>query len=175
MSFKQERQHDVAKCSPRRNAGCGTPPDIIVEALPSTHQRHTTPNMSVISSNTIARHASSALAKSPFILKPIVASSLPVSHYFQHRPTASQAVRPKRRESRQSDTPYAKSQLAEYISDNVLQRTSVQRRNFSKTTIRARDHHFDTLKFVQRLKDEKFSEEQAVAMMKILSDVIEER
>jgi hypothetical protein len=30
------------------------------------------------------------------------------------------------------------------------------------------------LKFVQRLKDEGFSEEQAVAMMRVLSDVVEE-
>jgi E3 ubiquitin-protein ligase SHPRH len=37
-----------------------------------------------------------------------------------------------------------------------------------------RDHHFDTLKFVQRLKDDGFSEEQAVAMMKVLNDVIQE-
>ena len=49
------------------------------------------------------------------------------------------------------------------------------RRNFSATTLRNRDHHFDTLKFVQRLKDEGFTEEQAVAMMKVLSDVVEER
>jgi Protein of unknown function (DUF1640) len=31
-----------------------------------------------------------------------------------------------------------------------------------------------TLKFVQRLKGEGFSEEQAVAMMRVLNDVIEE-
>ncbi|KAI4720082.1 DUF1640-domain-containing protein [Aureobasidium sp. EXF-10727] len=48
------------------------------------------------------------------------------------------------------------------------------RRPFSATTQRNRDHHFDTLKFVQRLKDEGFTEEQAVAMMKVLSDVVEE-
>ena len=48
-------------------------------------------------------------------------------------------------------------------------------RNFSATARQARDHHFDTLKFDQRLKDEGFTEEQAVAMMKVLSDVIEER
>ena len=48
-------------------------------------------------------------------------------------------------------------------------------RGFSSTPARQRDHHFDTLKFVQRLKDEGFTEEQAVAMMKVLSDVIEER
>jgi hypothetical protein len=49
------------------------------------------------------------------------------------------------------------------------------RRHFSATTQRNRDHHFDTLKFVQRLQDEGFTEEQAVAMMKVLSDVVEER
>lgn len=48
-------------------------------------------------------------------------------------------------------------------------------RSFHTTTRRWRDHHFDTLKFVQRLKEEGFTEEQSVAMMKVLSDVIEER
>lgn len=52
---------------------------------------------------------------------------------------------------------------------------SQSRQQFSSTPIRPRDHHFDTLKFVQRLQDEGFTEEQAVAMMKVLSDVIEER
>jgi hypothetical protein len=41
--------------------------------------------------------------------------------------------------------------------------------------MKGRDHHFDTLKFVQRLKDEGFTEEQSVAVMKVLADVIEER
>ena len=45
---------------------------------------------------------------------------------------------------------------------------------FSTTPAMSRDHHFDTLKFVQRLKDEGFSEEQSKAMMLVLSDVIEE-
>ncbi|KAF9886203.1 hypothetical protein FE257_011926 [Aspergillus nanangensis] len=48
------------------------------------------------------------------------------------------------------------------------------RRAFHASVSRQRDHHFDTLKFVQRLKDEGFSEEQAIAMMRVLSDVIEE-
>ncbi|KAK7734440.1 Protein fmp32, mitochondrial [Botryosphaeria dothidea] len=52
--------------------------------------------------------------------------------------------------------------------------TSVARRTFSATAARPKDHHFDTLKFVQRLKDEGLTEEQAVAMMKVLGDVIEE-
>ncbi|MCJ1329136.1 hypothetical protein MMC10_005814 [Thelotrema lepadinum] len=47
-------------------------------------------------------------------------------------------------------------------------------RSFHTTKPLLRDHHFDTLKFVQRLRDEGFSEEQATAMMRVLSDVIEE-
>ncbi|PQK08677.1 hypothetical protein BB8028_0001g07500 [Beauveria bassiana] len=47
-------------------------------------------------------------------------------------------------------------------------------RAFHASAPRARDHHFDTLKFVKRLRDEGFTEEQSVAMMKVLSDVIEE-
>lgn len=50
-----------------------------------------------------------------------------------------------------------------------------QGRPFSTTPSRQRDHHFDTLRFVQRLQEEGFTEEQAVAMMKVLNDVIEER
>ncbi|PYH40057.1 CCDC90 family protein [Aspergillus saccharolyticus JOP 1030-1] len=48
------------------------------------------------------------------------------------------------------------------------------RRAFHASASRQRDHHFDTLKFVQRLKAEGFSEEQAVAMMRVLNDIIEE-
>lgn len=50
----------------------------------------------------------------------------------------------------------------------------VSQQLFSTTSFLFRDHHFDTLKFVQRLKDEGFSEEQSKAMMLVLSDVIEE-
>jgi len=48
------------------------------------------------------------------------------------------------------------------------------RRAFRTSTVMTRDHHFDTLKFVQRLKNEGFSEEQAMATMKVLDDVIQE-
>ncbi len=48
------------------------------------------------------------------------------------------------------------------------------RKAFSSTAVQQKAHHFDTLKFVQRLKDEGFTEEQAVAMMRVLNDVIEE-
>jgi predicted DsbA family dithiol-disulfide isomerase len=57
---------------------------------------------------------------------------------------------------------------------NILE-NPVHCRAFHATARRARDHHFDTLKFVQRLQEEGFTEAQAVAMMKVLSDVIEER
>ena len=50
----------------------------------------------------------------------------------------------------------------------------IYHRSFHTSLPLYRDHHFDTLKFVQRLKDEGFSEEQATAMMRVLSDVIEE-
>ncbi|KAL8720383.1 MAG: hypothetical protein Q9225_002735 [Loekoesia sp. 1 TL-2023] len=50
----------------------------------------------------------------------------------------------------------------------------VSQKPFSTTSFLFRDHHFDTLKFVRRLKDEGFSEEQSKAMMLVLSDVIEE-
>ena len=59
-------------------------------------------------------------------------------------------------------------------NSNSLRLHSQQRRCFSVTQNFRRDHHFDTLKFVQRLKDEGFSEEQSKAMMLVLSDVIEE-
>lgn len=48
------------------------------------------------------------------------------------------------------------------------------KRAFSTTRSNATAHHFDTLKFVQRLKGEGFSEDQAAAMMRVLNDVIEE-
>jgi len=51
---------------------------------------------------------------------------------------------------------------------------SASNRHFSTTPPRLKTHHFDTLKFVQRLKDEGFTEEQSVAVMKTMSDVIEE-
>jgi len=47
-------------------------------------------------------------------------------------------------------------------------------RSFSTTARQPKDHHFDTLKFVQRLQEEGFTEEQAEGMMRVLSDVIEE-
>ena len=59
-------------------------------------------------------------------------------------------------------------------SHSLLQQPGL-RRAFHASAPRRRDHHFDTLKFVQRLQGEGFTEEQSVAMMKVLNDVIEER
>lgn len=67
----------------------------------------------------------------------------------------------------------ARDRWAERRQPPPVVQTSAKRA-FNKSAIRGRDHHFDTLKFVQRLKDEGFTEEQAVAMMKVLGDVIEE-
>ncbi|KAK5628095.1 hypothetical protein RRF57_003810 [Xylaria bambusicola] len=57
---------------------------------------------------------------------------------------------------------------------SIIQQHQLLRRSFSATLSRGRDHHFDTLKFVQRLQSEGFTEDQSVAMMKVLNDVIEE-
>ncbi|OAA38642.1 hypothetical protein NOR_06670 [Metarhizium rileyi] len=54
------------------------------------------------------------------------------------------------------------------------QPSPVLARFFHATSLQRRDHHFDTLKFVKRLQGEGFTEEQSVAMMKMLNDVIEE-
>jgi hypothetical protein len=51
---------------------------------------------------------------------------------------------------------------------------NLARRAFHATPVRPRDHHFDTLKFVKRLQAEGFSEEQSVAMMRVLNDIIQE-
>ena len=70
------------------------------------------------------------------------------------------------------------SHLVTYRKAPPFARYSYLARNqgkcFSTSPSVSRDHHFDTLKFVQRLKDEGFSEEQSKAMMLVLSDVIEE-
>ncbi|TAQ88398.1 hypothetical protein B7494_g3267 [Chlorociboria aeruginascens] len=65
-------------------------------------------------------------------------------------------------------------QNAIFQSKMMLLRNPSYHRAFHATARHSRDHHFDTLKFVQRLQEEGFTEAQSVAMMKVLSDVIEE-
>ncbi|PWY76183.1 putative membrane protein [Aspergillus heteromorphus CBS 117.55] len=67
--------------------------------------------------------------------------------------------------------PPSSHQAAEPLSTPIRYNA---RRAFHTSAPRQRDHHFDTLKFVRRLKNEGFSEEQAVAMMRVLDDVIQE-
>ena len=86
--------------------------------------------------------------------------SLPNSTRSPEYSTSNALIRMRRRASR--------SKMS------ILQNPSVHRA-FHATARQARDHHFDTLKFVQRLQEEGFTEAQSVAMMKVLSDVIEER
>ena len=69
-----------------------------------------------------------------------------------------------------SNACYRQSNRGTVLATAAVQ--AVQRFSTSRTL--QRDHHFDTLKFVQRLRDEGFSEEQSKAMMLVLSDVIEE-
>jgi hypothetical protein len=61
------------------------------------------------------------------------------------------------------------------VNSSITQRNPSLRQAFHATAPRYRDHHFDTLKFVQQLQGEGFTEDQSVAMMKVLNDVIEER
>ncbi|KAK0118885.1 hypothetical protein ONS96_011963 [Cadophora gregata f. sp. sojae] len=80
---------------------------------------------------------------------------------------------------RQRDGPPNSTSSCRRNTATLRPRTSIlqnpaHRRAFHATARQSRDHHFDTLKFVQRLKEEGFTEAQSVAMMKVLSDVIEE-
>ncbi|KUI57575.1 Protein FMP32, mitochondrial [Cytospora mali] len=58
-------------------------------------------------------------------------------------------------------------------SSSILRQPGL-RRAFHASAPRRRDHHFDTLKFVQKLQSDGFTEHQSVAMMKVLNDVIQE-
>lgn len=84
----------------------------------------------------------------------------------RHLALSPLAARPMHSQSRRPQTT---------TSSSVSSASPILSRAFHATPLRQRDHHFDTLKFVKRLRDEGFTEVQSVAMMKVLSDVIEER
>ncbi|KAK3329805.1 DUF1640-domain-containing protein [Apodospora peruviana] len=88
-----------------------------------------------------------------------------------HTRTAASPVRPWC--SAALNSPSASSS-SDIIAAARVRRPSSLRRSFHASAARRRDHHFDTLKFVQRLEEDGFTEEQSVAMMKVLNDVIEE-
>ncbi|KAI8278701.1 hypothetical protein K4K60_006123 [Colletotrichum sp. SAR11_57] len=66
-------------------------------------------------------------------------------------------------------SPRCRSSNTASTTPSILENPAI-RRSFHATPARQRDHHFDTLKFVQRLKSDGFTEEQAEAMMKVLND-----
>lgn len=87
-----------------------------------------------------------------------------VTSTVSRRPSASTATRP------------AAERFSNPIRHNGVYVSAYKpaQRAFHATPARSRDHHFDTLKFVKRLQAEGFSEEQAVAMMRVLNDIIQE-
>ncbi|KAF2134215.1 DUF1640-domain-containing protein [Dothidotthia symphoricarpi CBS 119687] len=102
------------------------------------------------------------------------------------RPAASVVLERRRHHTRSSQAPPRRtaSPIATALQQHTTQawrKSSPQyaagyasAREFSATAKQAKDHHFDTLKFVQRMKEEGFTDEQAEGMMRVLSDVIEE-
>ncbi|KAK6206056.1 Clathrin heavy chain [Pestalotiopsis sp. IQ-011] len=101
-------------------------------------------------------------ASSPSVLRSAAALSAQPRSW---QPTQTSGMHTQRRPSPQAQRTSRNS---------AILRTPSLRRAFHATAPRARDHHFDTLKFIQRLQGEGFTEEQAAAMMKVLNDVIEE-
>ena len=124
---------------------------------------------------TIPRFLLPQLTWSPHVLRPVgIGSAL---QRCRHQSTAARA---------RFNAPRTPRKTLSALFQNALgrqwQRTPSQfsiglsaSRAFSVTATQGRDHHFDTLKFVQKLKGEGFTEEQSEAMMRVLSDVIEER
>ncbi|EHK47631.1 hypothetical protein TRIATDRAFT_157349 [Trichoderma atroviride IMI 206040] len=108
----------------------------------------------------------------PRFLLPRISWTAPLS---ATRTTATQsfaAFQPNQRKSIHSSVPAFGTRFStrRYIGTQA----PALRRGFHATSRQCREHHFDTLKFVQRLKDEGFTDEQSVAMMKVLNDVIQE-
>jgi hypothetical protein len=97
--------------------------------------------------------------------------------------TASRAARPfaTLQATNHAPRPWQSSPTKSFNGESWPRRPSLAKqspvlaRAFHATAQRQRDHHFDTLKFVKRLQGEGFTEEQSVAMMRVLDDVIEER
>ena len=101
----------------------------------------------------------------------IVRSTPYASHESQQRHSRNGA--PLKAQRRCSQSLPAGNAPIRYNGVYVASR-NVAKRAFSSSSVQRKDHHFDTLKFVRRLKGEGFSEDQAVAMMRVLNDVIEE-
>lgn len=64
--------------------------------------------------------------------------------------------------------------VASLPSSSPLLAATALRRTFSASVSRNKDHHFDTLKFVQRLESSGFTREQSTSIMRVLASAIEE-
>ncbi|KAK5936682.1 Protein fmp32, mitochondrial [Knufia obscura] len=136
--------------------------------------------------STFVKTTTRALCSSP----PTARTRWHVKPTFQVANTPHQvsSIAPSRRRSSSNPSPPS-SPRTRYTSSNPTSTDSsaplrhdgtyatafqVARRTFATTRANQKSHHFDTLKFVGRLKAEGFNETQAVAMMRVLNSVIEE-
>ncbi|CZS94691.1 hypothetical protein WAI453_013366 [Rhynchosporium graminicola] len=112
-----------------------------------------------------------------FLLPKLSWQASPIQHSTFRRALSTQSTynKPSRERNEQRDNGISRRLQHGFQRPkmSILQDPAHQRA-FHATARRSRDHHFDTLKFVQRLQEEGFTESQSVAMMKVLSDVIEE-
>lgn len=110
----------------------------------------------------------------PHSLRPLALTVSKPSLYHSASCLAISASRYQQSRHDHSITKYLSRSPLFSVRQSLLPPSSPLRQSFSTAPRLLRDHHFDTLKFVQRLQDEGFSEDQARAVMLVLSDVIEE-
>ncbi|KAF4825664.1 Protein FMP32 [Colletotrichum siamense] len=130
----------------------------------------------------MARPAALAVDAVPRFLLPRLSWTGPATASQALRPLSGSGCHPSSRRQLHSQpnalhgatrSPRCRSSNTASTTPSILGNPAL-RRSFHATPARQRDHHFDTLKFVQRLKSDGFTEEQAEAMMKVLNDVIQE-
>lgn len=102
-------------------------------------------------------------------IRPTAAASLPA---HQRLPTPAQRTT--------ATTAFARTAWAsrrnvvKLPSSSALLQPTLIHRTFSASASHSKDHHFDTLKFVQRLESSGFTREQSTSIMRVLASVIEE-
>ncbi|KAK5112975.1 hypothetical protein LTR62_003797 [Meristemomyces frigidus] len=122
--------------------------------------------VSVSAARSIARLAWTSSAIRPSLIASITTPyQLPTRQHQSEYRTSALTIQARARWAKRRNPP---------IRPNTTSPPKPISRPFTTTPHRPRDHHFDTLKFVQRLRAEGFTEPQASAMLKVLSDVIEE-
>jgi len=117
----------------------------------------------------------------PKFLLPRLSWSAPVGQQFAKASIATTQTSSQRSWQPSARTIHTETPLTRTLPTGLARKPSsplqqpALRRAFHASAPRRREHHFDTLKFVQRLQSEGFTEEQSVAIMKVLNDVIQER